>query len=171
TTGKGQRPLTGHTGGVSQMAYSPDGRQLLTSSRETIFLWDTISGKELRRMNGHETPVNCLAYAADGRYALSGSGTYLYKDGKIVYMNNLPVYTDCLLRLWDVDKGREVTCIKSHTVPVYSAAFTPDSRRAYTGAYEAVLKVWDVGDAGLAEKDGIHGTSGYVHATAFAPDG
>jgi WD40 repeat protein len=168
----GLRPLPGQPGAVGTVAYSPDGHQLLVSAGPSVILWDAISGKELHRYS-HEKPVNCLAFSADGRYALSGSGTYLLdKNGQYVLKNGAYLYTDCVLRLWDAENGKELACDKSHTVPLYSVAIAPDCRRAFSGAAEAVFKPWELGEDGL--KPGaaaLKGTSGYVLAAVFSPDG
>ncbi len=56
------------------MAFTPDGRRLLTGGEDrTLRLWDVASGKELRRFVGHTHRVWSVACSPDGRYALSGS--------------------------------------------------------------------------------------------------
>ena len=41
--------LTGHSGSVSSVAYSPDGKHIVSgSSDNTVKIWDAHSGKEVR---------------------------------------------------------------------------------------------------------------------------
>src|SRR5205085_10058569 len=132
----------GHPSYVYHLAYSGDGRRLLTTSQNVLFLFDPHKGTELRRLERHKTNVNCLAIAADARRAYSGSGTYLYEDGKIVIKDGKYVYTDCVLRQWDLEGGREKQLILSHTTPFYSLAIAPDGRELFSGALEPVLRRW-----------------------------
>lgn len=73
-TGKEVRRFEGHTGRISHLALSPDGRRFLTASEDkTIRLWDLAGGKEIARLQGHTDHVLCVAFSSDGRRALSGS--------------------------------------------------------------------------------------------------
>ncbi|KAI9457354.1 hypothetical protein BJY52DRAFT_1223886 [Lactarius psammicola] len=57
------------------VAYSPDGRQIVTSSMDhTIWIWDSQIGIPLTEpLKGHTDDVSSLAYSPDGTYFISGS--------------------------------------------------------------------------------------------------
>jgi WD40 repeat protein len=171
TTRLQAHPCAGHPGPVSRLAYSGDGRRLLTSSQNLLLLFDPHKGAELHRFGGHETNVNCLAFAADGRRAYSGSGTYLYKDGNIVLKDGKYVYTDCVLRQWDVEDGGKKQVVNTHTTPLYSVAVAPDGRELFSGALEPVLRRWNVAPAGVGEMPPWKGGVAYVTSISVAPDG
>ncbi len=53
---------TGHAGFVTAVAFSPDGRMVLTGSYDkTAILWDAASGRQLRTFRGHDQYVCSLA--------------------------------------------------------------------------------------------------------------
>jgi WD40 repeat protein len=48
------RTLTGHTDYVKACAFSPDGKRIVSASRDhTLKLWDAETGKELNTLKGH----------------------------------------------------------------------------------------------------------------------
>src|SRR5262249_304592 len=107
----------------------------------------------------------------DGRRAYSGSGTYLTKDGKVVVKDGKPVYTDCILREWDVESGQGTQVIQSPTTPVYSLAVGPDGRELFSGTQEPLLRRWHSAPAGRAGTPPWPGRSGYPGTISAAPDG
>ena len=69
--------LQGHIDTVRgrEIAFSPDGTKILSSSIDTtVRLWDTESGKLLHTLEGHTGLVTAISFSADGKYILSGSG-------------------------------------------------------------------------------------------------
>ena len=79
------------------------------STDKTLRIWDLKTGKEEFKLDKHESYVNSVVFSPTGKKAISAAGYYLYdKNGQIVYKNNVPVYVDCTVRLWDVDYGNEV---------------------------------------------------------------
>lgn len=170
-TGRNKTTCKGHPAVVPALAYTPDGRRFLSLSGKALLLWDAVKGDEIRRFEGTETQVHCMALSPDGRKALSGTGIHLHRDGKPVYIDNVPVYTDCAFRVWDVEEGKELHTVKSFTKPVYSLGFSADSRQALSGAYEAQLQRWDLTGARPTEVGALKGSYGYVHGMLPSPDG
>jgi WD40 repeat protein len=141
----------GHTQGVNSVAFSPDGKQILSGSYDsTVKLWDMVSGREIRTFQEHISGVNSVAFSPDGRQVLSGS-------------------TDTTSKLWDVASGREIRTFSGHTGFVHSVAFSPDGRQILSGSSDNTIKLWDA--AGGREIRTFQGHSDNVNSVTFSFDG
>ena len=66
--------LEGHTDEVWSVAFSPDGKKIVTSSWDrTARIWDAESGKELQKLEGHTDVVRSVAFSPDGKKIVTGS--------------------------------------------------------------------------------------------------
>ena len=53
-TGQETLTLKGHTGGVTSVAFSPDGKRLASAGGdETVKVWDAATGQEILTLKGH----------------------------------------------------------------------------------------------------------------------
>ena len=67
-------PLTGHTGSVFSVAWSPDGTQLATASSDrTARIWNTQTGNTLHTLTGHTNWVNSVTWSPDGTQLATAS--------------------------------------------------------------------------------------------------
>src|SRR5205085_1673029 len=84
-TGKERATFRGHTSSVSSVAFSPDGRTLVSGSYDhTVKVWEVSSG-QLRSTRANNHMVRAVAFAPDGKLIASGS-------------------LDKTVRLWDATK-------------------------------------------------------------------
>jgi WD40 repeat protein len=68
------RSLVGHTGVVRCLAFSGDGRRLVSGSDDrTVRLWDVPTGALMATLRGHTARVNAVVFLAGDRYVVSGS--------------------------------------------------------------------------------------------------
>jgi serine/threonine protein kinase len=118
--------LAGHKGGVTALAFAPDGRRLVTGVTDgTARVWDAASGHELFCLAGHRSEVTSVAYAPDGNWLMTGS-------------------TDGTARIWDAAGGRQILMLQAqNSGPVWAVAVTPDSKRVVTGSQDGTARVWD----------------------------
>ena len=76
--------LKGHTDVVTSVAFSPDGRRIVSGSFDsTVKVWDASSGQEILTLKGPGS-VDSVAFSPDGRRIVSGGGEQV-KPGEIKF--------------------------------------------------------------------------------------
>lgn len=58
---------------VYDLAFKPDGTQLIVAAGNRLLVYDTSDGTLLQPLKGHKDTVYCVAYAKDGKRFASGS--------------------------------------------------------------------------------------------------
>src|SRR5262249_53971364 len=72
-TGKERLQIGDKRDSFYSVAFSADGKTLISGGQQTIRFWDTATGKEVGQLQGHRGPVTALTLLPDGRGFVSGS--------------------------------------------------------------------------------------------------
>lgn len=108
---------SGHTMGVTTLAFSPDGKWIATGAYDNaVILWNAETGEEIRRMSAHQSPVMKVAFSPDGRKVISCD-----RDGGVLG--------------WDASAGTTAFALNVHSL-CRQIAFTPDGQRWAIGVAE-----------------------------------
>ena len=143
--------LHGHSLEVMCVAYSPDGRQLASGSRDkSIKLWNAVTGEELQTLIGHSDVVRSLSFSPDGKKLATASD-------------------DKTLKLWDVDRGEQLRTLTGHMREVTGVSFSPNGLLLASGSSDDAIKLWDA-DSGT-ELQTLLGHRSDVTSIVFSPDG
>jgi RNA polymerase sigma factor (sigma-70 family) len=178
------RPLdrfAGHAGDAHELAFTPDGRTLLSLDHRdaAVRVWDVASGKERRQFRAVRDSERTWSYPV--------RGAVLSPDGKTLAAryrradDTTALFGDTVVRLWDVAAGRELHELKGHINEVLGLAFSPDGRLLVTCGENPIaggrrpsptdrVFVWDVatGQRLAVLPEGLPLGAGCV---AFSPDG
>ncbi len=133
------------------MAFSPDGKALLTGSYDkTARLWEASTGKPLGVPLQLQALVTAAAFSPDGKTVLTGSD-------------------DKTARLWKASTGKPLGAPLQHHGPVNAVAFSPDGKTVLTGSDDKTARLWE---ASTGKPLGpLEASRGVVMAVAFSPDG
>ncbi|MGV8057919.1 MAG: caspase family protein [Smithellaceae bacterium] len=141
---------------LQSVAYSPDGKYILSGSMGGIIdLWDISSGRSIRTVKVG-AGIRAVSFSSDGEYALSGG-------------------SDNSVRLWNVKNLTQVKKFVGHTGNgIWSVAFSPDGKYALSAGHDGQVKIWDLA-AGTDWRSLVGhtggGFGGFGASAKFSPDG
>lgn len=130
--GLGRQPelvvQTGHTGVVTQLAFSPTGTLLASAdSSGTIKLWDLTTSKLLRTISEDSDPIRSLSFNFDGTML---AGTTAALSSKI--------------KVWDVGSGAQTVKLGLDNEKVTAIAFNPHRNILASSTDDGAVRFWDI---------------------------
>ncbi|MGR3275330.1 nSTAND1 domain-containing NTPase [Acaryochloris marina NIES-2412] len=140
-----QRTLSGHTGKVNSLDFSPNGKTLASGSDDqTIRLWDAATGKRVKTIQAHDGPVTSVDFGP--RYLASGSD-------------------DETVKLWQLD-GTPVKTLTGHGLAIAQVQFNSEGDILASASWDNTIKLWQ--DGTLVQT--LTGHQNGVMSLAFLPD-
>jgi WD40 repeat protein len=153
--------IKGHDGWVTRVVYTPDGKQLVTASKDrTVRVWDAIKGTEIFKIKDLPDKEMAMALSPDGTKVVATAGKFVKE--KSVWVGEINIY--------DVKKGKILSTLKGHSDEITAVAFSPKGDRLATASKDGTAKVWELADKGK-ELLTLKGHGGKVLAIAWSEDG
>ena len=150
--------LEGHTGEISRLAFSPDGKTLVSGAvNGVIKVWDVESYKEVATLRGHTQAIYSAAFSRDGTALATGAW-------------------NGIVRVWDMENHSEIATFGGYDSSVLQGllegwftpvSFQPGGMLLAYGAFDR-LRLWDA----KARRDvtTLENLTG-INAIDFSPDG
>jgi len=158
------RVLRGHRERIVGLAFSPDGRLLVTASRREVKVWEAASGRERQVLHAsRDSAVKSIALSSTGQRLAVLRESLTSQSGKVAFWEADEVGALNFARELEV-KGVQVTLLIG---PHRLMTFSPDSRLLALADDEYIYLV----DADQASLKRVIKTDSDVEALAFSPDG
>ena len=131
------RQLPGHDGSVVSVAFSRDGKTLVSGGRDDlIHVWDVATGELKKTLTNHRDTgktkgdIYSIAFSHDGKLMASGS-------------------MDTTIILWDARTFEAIRTLHGHTGAVRCVTFSPDDQSLASGAEDNTFRLWEVSSGKL----------------------
>jgi WD40 repeat protein len=180
-------------GELTALAFSPDGRYLVTTGRRNGFVWNTTSWSPVSQLVGHEAAITDVTFTPDGHVVTSSvdssarvwdpatgdtvSVLAAQHQQKILAVAASPdgreiatASADNTARLWRGPSfgGSTPSILGGHTNSVVAAQFSRDSSLLLTASVDGTARLWDTGVLSLAP---VGTQVGPISGVSFSPDG
>ena len=171
---KPSRILRGHTHPVRSVAFSHDGRWVISGSADkTLKIWDIQDGTHVgESFEGHERDVFSVCISPDDRRIVSGglderiivwdvesrqkvfgplekhtnwvNSVCFSPDGKRFVSAG-----DTRIVIWDAETGKELATLDGHRRDALTAVFSPDGLKLASGSADGTIRIWHADNAEL----------------------
>ncbi|KAF4616604.1 hypothetical protein D9613_008517 [Agrocybe pediades] len=188
-------PLVGHSRSVSALAFSQDGKKLISGSWD-IQIWDVDTGKVVAGpFEGHTDTILSLALSSDGTKLVSCSdddsvrlwNVFSNESNNASTSQSVTSFVqtvawsldstriasgqhDGTVAVWSAQNGEAVMEHFCHSLEIWSIAFSPDGSRISAGTEDGAVVSWDLRTGEIVGKP-FQGHSKRVNSIAYSPDG
>lgn len=160
---------------ISSVAFSPDGKQIVTSSleipngyekqKEITSLWDTKTGNLIRTIRKSHPGNRWAEFSPDGKYIIGGDTDPVVAAYMKVPLGPPMQIPGPVTRFWDAKTGMLIKTLKTAGT---NNGISPDIKHLLSIQENSVV-VWDI-ETDEAIKT-IKGHSDWIEATSYSSDG
>jgi WD40 repeat protein len=138
-------------GSLVSVNFSPDGRRLVTASKDgTARLWNACNGEPMGEPMKHDAEVLWARFSNDGRKIVTAS-------------------VDGSAKIWAADTCQLIAPPLRHDDVVHFAAFSPEGQRVVTASRDKTVRIWNAQTGEPTRAPLIHPEP--VYFACFSPDG
>ena len=150
-------PPLKHSGRLTVVRFSPDGKTVLTCEYPPddtppagARLWNSMTGEQIGEPMLFEDDVNDAVFSPDGAFIATGGN-------------------DDQVGIWDARTSKRVLGPMLHNRAVRAVTFSPDGRLIATASSDGTARLWDARTSAPVGRPMQHGS--HVVTVAFSPDG
>ena len=148
--------LRGHNDSVQSLAFSNDGRTLVSGSADQkVIVWDTAS-RQKKSILDQESPGTAVAISPDGKFVASWN----WESGDHVKAHVI---------VSDATTGKKLRTFAGQKGPIHALAFSIDGELVACACDDQAIRLWNV--ISPKEERVLKGHAGAVSSLAFFPDG
>jgi len=165
--GKEIYSLIGHSAGISSVTFSPDGKHIVTGSKDgTAKIWDVNTRRFSTRGIGDLKVFN--SEWKRGKISNDKKTCEFHSPhGKI---NIVEIDSNCKrINICNAGKKKIILKLKGCSGTISSLAFSPNGKLMIIGNEQSVVKIWDIVTG--KEIVTLKGHSDRIWSVAFSPDG
>ncbi len=148
----------GEARSIHALEFSPDGKQIYSSSEGGAALWDVANGNLIRRLHGLFGKARFLAFSPDRRWLAASS------------------QWDSTMCVWNVETGEPIrTAAATHMQPPSLLRFLPGDKQLATAGHDGTIRVWNLADSRqvrmMEHSRGEWDFNGDIRGLDASPDG
>lgn len=149
---------------VDDIAFSPNGSLLASSSHKALMLWNTETGTLQQHLDKSHGPA---FLTTEKGLVFTRASVAFSPDGNLI----ASVIDDRTVRIWNVTSGLVMLQRTLAVVDdgVYKVAFSPDSEHLAVACINKTVQIWCLEPIGLQLT--IEGHTDAVQCVVFSPDG
>lgn len=156
-----------HGGIIQSLAFTPDGKTLVSQGADGLRIWDAATGKQIRQMGSGSVGTGMTDVSPDGKLVallLPGieeyAGLLEVATGRIVQrFSKRQVRSLCFspdgkiiatlgfhseIDLWDPATGKALGTLKGHQDQIWCVTFSADGKTLVSAGDDRTIRFWDM---------------------------